>query len=184
MTTSLWTQMSSLFQYFFVSCLASLQSTTSLKKHSLPQLKWATCFWQMEAMANVDKWTEQPGGFYESAAAWQIYLLSHHSSLCWGWALLTFHSTIAPCPCWCLALCGCTRTCSKKVLPCNSSVFLIESSSLVFLLFPSFMLQNCDDELQLWSRLCDALGKLWIYLFSAWSNLPSLCRRVFYLIKM
>lgn len=96
MTTSLWTQMSSLFQYFFVSCLASLQSTTSLKKHSLPQLKWATCFWQMEAMANVDKWTEQPGGFYESAAAWQIYLLSHHSSLCWGWALLTFHSTIAP----------------------------------------------------------------------------------------
>lgn len=32
-------------------------------------------FWQLEALENVDKWTEPPEGFYEFAVAWQIYFL-------------------------------------------------------------------------------------------------------------
>lgn len=33
-------------------------------------------FWQLEALENVDKWTEPPEGFYEFAVAWQIYFLA------------------------------------------------------------------------------------------------------------
>lgn len=51
-----------------------LKGSTS-NKQSISKPKCATCFWQLEALANVDKWTEPPEGFYESAAAWQIYLL-------------------------------------------------------------------------------------------------------------
>lgn len=53
---------------------APLKSARSYKQ-SISKPKCATCFWQLEALANVDKWTEPPEGFYESAAAWQIYLL-------------------------------------------------------------------------------------------------------------
>lgn len=45
-------------------------------KQSISKAKCATCFWQLDSLANVDKWTESPEGFYESAAAWQIYLLA------------------------------------------------------------------------------------------------------------
>lgn len=114
----------------------SLWSSTSFKcwasyKQSISKAKCATCVWQLGALANVDKWIDPPEGFYDSAAAWQIYLLAATES-CTGENRLrcTAQVPLTVLPAYSLGVHAHAAT--KRSLTCNSSVLWIVKSVCVF----------------------------------------------------
>lgn len=108
----------------------SWKSSASYKQ-SISKAKCATCFWQLGALANVDKWTEPPEGFYESAAAWQIYLLAATES-CTGKHRLRYTARLALPVLLPYSLGVHTHAATERSLTCNSSVLWIVNLACVF----------------------------------------------------
>lgn len=111
-------------------------SPTSLKrsasyKQSISKAKCATCFWQLGTLANVDKWTESPEGFYESAAAWQIYLLATTESRT-GKHRLGYTARLALPVLVPYSLGLHAHAATERSLTCNSSVLWIVNHSSAF----------------------------------------------------
>lgn len=111
-------------------------SPTSLKrsasyKQSISKAKCATCVWQLGALANVDKWIEPPEGFYDSAAAWQIYLLAATES-CTGENRLRYTAQVALTVLLPHSLGVHAHAATKRSLTCNSSVLWIVKRDCVF----------------------------------------------------
>lgn len=111
-------------------------SPTSLKcsasyKQSISKAKCATCAWQLGALANVDKWIEPPEGFYDSAAAWQIYLLAATES-CTGKSRLRYTAQVPLTVLLPYSLGVHAHAATERSLTCNSSVLWIVKCGCVF----------------------------------------------------
>lgn len=111
-------------------------SPTSLKcsasyKQSISKAKCATCAWQLGGLANVDKWIEPPEGFYDSAAAWQIYLLAATES-CTGESRLRYIAQVPLTVLLPYSLGVHAHAATERSLTCNSSVLWIVKRGCVF----------------------------------------------------
>lgn len=111
--------------------LSGLPPVQSALHLTISKAKCATCVWQLGALANVDKWIELPEGFYDSAAAWQIYLLAATES-CTGENRLRYTAQVALTVLLPHSLGVHAHAATKRSLTCNSSVLWIVKRDCVF----------------------------------------------------